>query len=85
MDNRDDQEHFARKFHIPFPLLADHTGTIARAYGAAGGFLNLDHRYTFLINPKGIIVKRYLDVDPDRHAEQILTDLKALGAREVSS
>jgi peroxiredoxin Q/BCP len=85
MDNRNDQEHFARKFHIPFPLLADHAGTIARAYGAAGGFLNLDHRYTFLINPKGIIVKRYLDVDPDRHAEQILTDLKALGAREISS
>lgn len=85
MDNRDDQKHFARKFHIPFPLLADHTGTIARAYGASGGFLNLDHRYTFLINPKGIIVKRYLDVDPDRHAEQILSDLKALRKRGVSS
>ncbi len=85
MDTRNRQEKFARKYHIPFPLLADHSGTIARAYGAAGGFLNLDHRYTFLISPQGVLVKRYLDVDPDRHAGQILKDLKALGAREAAS
>ncbi|MHB1605072.1 MAG: peroxiredoxin [Leptospirales bacterium] len=83
MDTQNRQEQFARKYHIPFPLLADHHGTIARAYGAAGGFLNLDHRYSFLINPQGILVKRYLDVDPDRHAGQILKDLRSLGARKV--
>jgi peroxiredoxin Q/BCP len=85
MDDRSDQKHFARKYHLPFPLLADPTGTIARAYGAAGGFLNLDHRYTFLINPSGILVKRYLDVDPDHHARQIRDDLRALGAKEATS
>ena len=85
MDDRSDQKHFSRKYHLPFPLLADPTGTIARAYGAAGGFLNLDHRYTFLINPSGILVKRYLDVDPDDHARQIREDLKALGAKEATS
>ncbi len=85
MDTQNRQERFARKYHIPFPLLADHTGTIARTYGAAGGFLNLDHRYSFLINPQGILVKRYLDVDPDRHAGEILKDLKTLGARETGS
>lgn len=82
MDNQGRQEKFARKYHIPFPLLADHTGTIARSYGAAGGFLNLDHRYTFLINPEGVLVRRYLEVDPDRHASQILKDLKILESRK---
>ena len=78
MDDRESQEHFAKKYHIPFPLIADHTGTIAKAYGSAGGFLGFDHRYTFLIDPQGRIAKRYLDVDPDRHAEQVLEDIKNL-------
>ncbi|MHB1756007.1 MAG: peroxiredoxin [Leptospirillum sp.] len=78
MDDRESQEHFAKKYHIPFPLLADHTGTIAKAYGAAGGFLGFDHRYTFLIDPQGKIAKRYLDVDPDRHSKQVLEDIKKL-------
>lgn len=78
MDDRESQEHFAKKYHIPFPLLADHTGAIAKAYGAAGGFLGFDHRYTFLIDPHGNIVKRYLDVDPDRHAKQVLEDIQKL-------
>jgi peroxiredoxin Q/BCP len=81
MDTRGKQEKFARKYHIPFPLLADHTGTIAKSYGAAGGFMNLDHRYTFLIDPSGIIAKRYLDVDPERHADQIVRDLQRLSQR----
>jgi len=78
MDDRESQEHFAKKYHIPFPLLADHTGRIAKAYGAAGGFLGFDHRYTFLIDPQGKIAKRYLDVDPDRHSKQVLEDIKKL-------
>jgi peroxiredoxin Q/BCP len=81
MDTRGKQEKFAQKYHIPFPLLADHTGTIAKSYGAAGGFMGLDHRYTFLIDPKGIIVKRYLDVDPERHADQIVRDLDNLSRK----
>jgi peroxiredoxin Q/BCP len=82
MDDRESQEHFAKKYHIPFPLLADHTGTIAKAYGAAGGFLGFDHRYTFLIDPQGKIAKRYLDVDPDRHAKQVLDDIQKLQASQ---
>ncbi|MDA8059034.1 MAG: peroxiredoxin [Leptospirillum sp.] len=78
MDDRESQEHFAKKYHIPFPLLADHTGAIAKTYGAAGGFLGFDHRYTFLIDPQGRVAKRYLDVDPDRHAKQVLEDIKKL-------
>lgn len=82
MDDRESQEHFAKKYHIPFPLLADHTGTIAKAYGAAGGFLGFDHRYTFLIDPQGKIAKRYLDVDPDRHSKQVLEDIRKLQSQK---
>ena len=35
-------------------------------------------RNTFLIDPKGTIVKIYESVNPAAHVEEILTDLKAM-------
>lgn len=32
-------------------------------------------RKTFLIDPKGDIIKEYLDVDPNQHAKEIMIDL----------
>ena len=37
-------------------------------------------RETFLISPDGEIAKHYERVDPETHSEQVLADLKALGA-----
>ena len=37
-------------------------------------------RQSFLVNPQGVIVKHYEDVDPDSHTQQVLTDLQALMA-----
>lgn len=71
---------FARKYHLPFPLLADEDAAVAKAYGAFSDWLVMKFakRYTFLIDPRGRIAKVYLDVDTSRHSAQIIADLKGL-------
>lgn len=78
----DSQSHaqFARKYHLPFPLLADKDGKVADSYGALRnlGLIRIAKRYTFLIDPQGAIAKTYLDVDTSRHSQEIVDDLKRL-------
>jgi peroxiredoxin Q/BCP len=35
-------------------------------------------RNTFLIDPKGVIVKEYIGVDPSKHSEEVLAALTEL-------
>ena len=78
----DSQSHaqFARKYHLPFPLLADIDGKVADSYGALRnlGLVKIARRYTFLIDPRGDIAKTYLKVDTSRHSQEIIDDLKRL-------
>jgi len=78
----DSSEHkaFADKHKLPFPLLADEKGTVARQYGALADYKIFKYakRETFLIDPQGLLRKAYTDVDPDTHAQQVLTDLRGL-------
>lgn len=69
---------FARKYHLPFPLLADGDGAVAQRYGALRnlGIVKFAKRYTFLINPQGVIVQIYRSVDTARHSQEIITDLQ---------
>lgn len=75
---------FAQKYHLNFPILSDETLETIKAYGAWGKKKLYGREYdgvlrnTYLINPKGEIVKTYLGVKPDTHAAEILKDLKAL-------
>jgi peroxiredoxin Q/BCP len=71
---------FAKKYHLPFPLLSDSSGAVAASYGA---LLNLKlvkfaRRYTFLIDPQGKLAKVYLSVETSRHSKQIIADLQSL-------
>jgi peroxiredoxin Q/BCP len=80
VDDTDSHAEFAKKYHLPFPLLADKTTETAARYGA---LLNLylikfARRYTFLIDPQGNINKVYLSVETSRHSKQIIEDLKRL-------
>lgn len=68
---------FVEKYQLPFTLLADEDKKIISAYGADGTF---GKRISYLIDPKGMIIKTYPKVNPSQHAEQILTDLKNLSA-----
>ena len=42
--------------------------------------MQIASRQSFLIDPKGVIVKHYEDVDPDTHTQEVLADLEALMA-----
>ncbi|HSX14833.1 MAG TPA: thioredoxin-dependent thiol peroxidase [Candidatus Saccharimonadales bacterium] len=75
---------FVDKYQLNFTLLADPELTTIKAYKSWGlkKFMGREFegtlRNTYLINPKGEIVKTYEKVKPDQHAMQILEDFEAL-------
>jgi len=80
VDDTDSHARFARKYHLPFPLLADKDGKVADSYGALTNLylVKMAKRYTFLIDPRGRIAKTYLSVDASRHSREIIDDLRIL-------
>jgi peroxiredoxin Q/BCP len=80
VDDTASHAEFARKYHLPFPLLADKDGRIAASYGALMnlGLIRFARRYTFLIDPQGKVAKSYLKVDTSRHSGEIVDDLARL-------
>ena len=80
VDNSSSHDDFAKKYHLPFPLLADTNGHVAASYHALTDFyvLKIAKRYTFLISPTGKIAKIYKSVDTSNHSQQIIDDLKAI-------
>lgn len=87
LDNVESHAKFAEKHSLPFPLLADTTGSTAEAYGVKTRMFGMElaKRQTFLIAPDGRIAKHYRSVKPDAHAAEVLADLKALGAATAES
>ena len=82
IDNRASHAAFSKKFSLPFPLLADTDGRVAKQYGALWGVwpLKFARRHTFIVNPQGNIAKVYREVDPKTHSREVIADLKALQA-----
>ena len=80
VDDTSSHAEFAKKYHLPFPLLADKTTETAERYGALMNLvlIKVARRYTFLIDPKGNISKVYLSVETSRHSKEIIEDLKKL-------
>ena len=71
---------FARKYHLPFPLLADKSTEVAASYGVLVdlGIFKYAKRYTFLIDPQGKVAKVYDKVETSKHSQEIIEDLKQL-------
>lgn len=71
---------FARKHSLPFTLLADSDGQVAARYGALTDLkvVRFAKRHTFLIDPEGVVRQRWTEVDPDTHAAEVASALKAL-------
>ena len=80
VDDSSSHAEFARKYHLPFPLLADQTTETAARYGALMNlvFIKVARRYTFLIDPQGNVGKIYLSVETSRHSKEIIEDLQKL-------
>ena len=82
LDDVDSHKAFAENHGLPFPLLADADGVVSAAYGVKTRMLGMTvaKRQTFLVGPDGRIAKHYVEVKPAEHAQQVLADLKSLGA-----
>lgn len=77
-------EKFAKNESLNFPLLADESKEVCKAYKSFGKkkFMGREYegimRNTFLIDPQGKIAKVYESVKPGTHVAEILEDLMAL-------
>lgn len=61
---------------LRFPLLADTTGEVSKAYGSYLTGRSL--RHTYLIDPEGILRATFLGVNPAIHSAEVLAKLEAL-------
>jgi len=73
-DSRDSHLAFANHHKLPFLLLSDPQGMIARSYAVP--FEGHHRRQTFVIGTDGTVFKAYRTVDVSVHAQQILSDLQ---------
>lgn len=77
-DNQESHLKFANKYSLPFPLIADTTMEIIKAYDVwgqkqlAGRIYDGIVRTTFIIGADGMIKHIITDVDTKEHAKQIL-------------
>lgn len=76
-DDVDSHRQFARAEHLPFPLLADTTGAITRAFGVPTT-LGMAQRVTFVIGRNGRVTTVFPDVDPAIHVDEVLDALRAI-------
>jgi peroxiredoxin Q/BCP len=74
VDTPDSHKQFCTKEGLTFKLLADPEHKVVDQYGSLGHFGNMTiaMRNTFLIDPKGKIVKVWTKVNPQVHSEEVL-------------
>jgi peroxiredoxin Q/BCP len=77
-DDVDSHAEFCDSEGLKFPLLADTTGDVSKAYGSWMGYVSL--RHTYLIDPDGILKEIYLGVNPAIHSAEVLARLEELQA-----
>lgn len=86
VDDQQSHQDFEKKYELPFKLLSDPKGEVAKQYGS---LLNLflfkiAKRHSFIIDPNGNLAKIYRSVSPDDHVTEILRDLKQLQSKTES-
>jgi thioredoxin-dependent peroxiredoxin len=84
VDDAESHAAFAEKHGLPFTLLADVGGEVAKEYGVLRNFgvITLASRQTFLISPDGQIARHYEKVDVNTHSEEVLRDIAALSGED---
>ena len=83
-DPVEDLAAFAEKYDLPVELLSDDGGEVGRAYDSfgtrevGGQTYTSAFRNTFVVDEEGRIAHVYEGVDPEGHAEEVLSDLDDL-------
>ena len=81
-DTPADNQAFADKYGLQFPLLSDTERKLAEAVGAAGS-MGYPARISYLVGADGRVLQAYPDVTPAEHAAEVIADFRALaGAGE---
>ncbi|MCR4314001.1 MAG: thioredoxin-dependent thiol peroxidase [Candidatus Uhrbacteria bacterium] len=82
VDSSKSHAKFADKYEVPFTLLSDEEKVVVEKYGVWGvkKFMGRTYmgtnRMSFLIDPQGKLAKIYENVKPEKHALEVLEDLK---------
>ena len=72
-DSEEEHESFCSSSKLGYTLLSDTTGEISKTYDS---WLDpYSKRNTFMINPKGIVVYKWIGVRPIGHAQEVLEEL----------
>ncbi|MGF1674706.1 MAG: peroxiredoxin [Rivularia sp. (in: cyanobacteria)] len=75
-DDIDSHAEFCDSEGLKFPLLADTTGAVSKAYGSWMSFISM--RHSFIIDPKGILRETFVKVNPIVHSQEVMARLKDL-------
>lgn len=80
LDDQESHAEFAKKYKLPFDLLADEEGEVTSKYGALLDLkvVKFAKRHSFIIDPQGLIAKIYRQVSPKEHVREVMADLNAL-------
>lgn len=77
VDTTDSHKDFCAKQGLTFKLLSDTDKKVVAQYGSLRPN-GMAARNTFLIDPKGKIVKVWTGVNPAHHSEEVLTELSGM-------
>lgn len=90
LDTVDSHVQFCTKENLTFKLLSDPNHLVVDKYGSLTSFspkggapMTVAQRNTFLIDPKGVIRKVYLKVDPNPHSKEVLAELDELQKKSL--
>jgi peroxiredoxin Q/BCP len=85
VSTQDEASHreFRGKHDLNFPLIADPSKEICRAYSALG-LLGVAKRVTYIIGPDGVIVDAFKSINPKPHVERALRVLREQGSSHAA-
>jgi peroxiredoxin Q/BCP len=87
-DDLKSHQRFTEKFKLKFTLLSDPEKKLQEAFGVwqKKKFMGKEYmgtlRTTFIIDPKGEVVREFENVKPVGHAEAVLQELKLILAKD---
>ena len=77
-DSAASHREFRKDQHLPFNMVSDESGDIARAYGVPSKLIIMSSRVTFLIDADGKVAHVWPDVDPELDARRVLEAAREL-------
>ncbi len=85
VSTQDEASHreFRAKHGLNFPLIADPSKEICRAYNALG-LLGVAKRVTYVIGPDGTIVDAFKSMNPKPHVERALRVVREQGSNHAA-